>query len=135
MKLPDPKCRPTGMSAASQASQNGSQKPVWNDGSPSGTGLSAKLTARKPFPASHSTSAAASAASHTGTIPSGMNRSGAAAHHSSMLNSFHARTQRSARSLSCARANTLPAKPGNDGKHSVACTPSRSMSLTRCTGS
>jgi hypothetical protein len=123
------------VSVASQVSHSRSQWSVWNEGSPSEVGASGKVIARDPLAATRSTSAAARSGSQAGTRDSGMSRSGAVAHHSSSWKSFQARTHSSASSLSFARWNTPPPKPGNDGKHNAAWTPSRSMSLTRCTGS
>ena len=60
-----------------------------------------------------------------------MNRSGAAAHHSSMMKSFQATTQAVASSLSSAANSVPPAKPGKDGKHICAQMPSMSMSARR----
>ena len=61
----------------------------------------------------------------------GMNRSGYAAHHSSIIQSFHARTIASARSLSSASRNWVPPKRGNVGNSSSAHTPSSSIARTR----
>ena len=71
------------------------------------------------------------ATSQKGTITMGMKRSGAAADHSSRMKSFQATTHAAASSLSSAAKNVPPAKPGNDGKHIWAWTPSRSMSANR----
>src|SRR3546814_5881739 len=76
----------------------------------------------------------AASTSQYGTITIGMNRSGAAAHHSSMMKSFQALTQALASSLSDPAMKVDPAKPGNEGKHIWAWMPSRSMSARRaCT--
>src|SRR3954452_18198209 len=48
-KLPEPKCRLTGMSVSSKTAHSGSQWSLWNDGNPSGSGLSGKETVRAPF--------------------------------------------------------------------------------------
>jgi hypothetical protein len=65
-----------------------------------------------------------------------MMRSGCGPAHSSMCQSFHARTQARPSSWSLLCENTVPAKPAmSDGKHSEAWTPSRSMSATRASTS
>src|SRR5215212_11794693 len=119
-KLPDPKCRASGVSVSSRAFHIGSQWSEAKDGRPSGTGLSGKETVRAPIAAVRRISSATSCGSHVGRIARGMYRSGAAAHHSWMEKSFHAFTQARPRSLSLARWNTPPPKPGKDGKHSAA---------------
>src|SRR3546814_4103605 len=58
-------------------------------------------------------------------------RSGAVAHHSSIMKSFHDCTQSRASSLSSPIRKLVPAKRGNDGKHRAAWLPSRSMSMSR----
>ena len=90
-----------------------------------------KVIALAPLAAVRSISATEASTSQNGTSTIGMNRSGAAPHHSSMMKSFHAWTQASARSLSSAARNVEPAKPGNDGKHICTWTPSMSMSARR----
>ena len=91
--LPDvPKCIDTGISHSCTASQNGSQWSVWNEGSPSGTGFSGNDTDRAPLAAVRRISAAARWGSSSGTSTRGISRSGAAAHHSSRVQSLYAFT-------------------------------------------
>ena len=94
-------------------------------------GNSGMVMARQPFAATRRTSSAISCGSQTGGMASGMNRSGYAAHHSSMCQSLYAWTVASARSLSCASWNMPPANPAKVGKHIDASTPLRFMSRTR----
>jgi len=68
-------------------------------------------------------------------MASGMKRSRAVADHSSRTKSFQAAEHSRASSMSSLLRNSVPANLGNWGKHSAACTPSRSMSFTRSTGS
>ncbi len=99
----EPMCMHTTVSVSWQAVKNGSQKRSlsWIEGSPSGCGFSGKVTAWDPLAAQRRTSAAASSASHRGTIVSGINRPlPAPADHSSIIQSLYAWTQSSARSLS-----------------------------------
>src|SRR5688500_1997488 len=113
---PLPKWTQTGMSASWQAAKNGSQWSVWYEGSPAACGSSLSATASAPGAAMRCTSAAALSTSQYGTRASGIWRPGAPAHHSSMIQSFHAETQAAARSLSSAAKNVLPANPGKLGK-------------------
>ena len=63
-----------------------------------------------------------------------MKRSGYTAHHSSIIQSFHASHHRGARSLSWASRNRVPPKRGNVGNSSSAHTPSSSITRIRsCT--
>src|SRR3984957_13300274 len=56
-KLPEPKCRHTGISVSSKACQTGSQcVGWWNDGSPSGMGASGNDTALDPISLARRTS-------------------------------------------------------------------------------
>src|SRR6516225_2451675 len=48
---PEPKCRHSGRPDSSQIRRKGSQWLVWNDGSPRACGISVKLMALAPFPA------------------------------------------------------------------------------------
>ena len=104
------------MSASWAAARNGSQWSLWNDGRPSRCGASVKVIALAPLAAVRSTSATEACTSQKGTITIGMNRSGAAADHSSRMKSFQATTHAAASSLSSAEKNVPPAKPGKDGK-------------------
>src|ERR1700678_28296 len=70
-KPPEPKCRHTGVSVASQVSHSRSQWSVWNEGSPSEVGASGNVMAREPLAATRSTSAAARSGSQLGTRDSG----------------------------------------------------------------
>ena len=65
----------------------------------------------------------------------GTNISGPAAHHSSIMKSFQARTQTSASSLSRKLGNSAPPKRGSDGKLMLATMPSARMSATRAVAS
>src|SRR5271165_6741714 len=134
-KLPDPKCRLTTTPVSSKTSQSGPQWSLWNEGRPSGTGLSGNDTTRAPLAATRFSSVTQAWTSHIGSSASGTYRPGAVADHSSMLKSFQACRDASARSLSFAFRKTRPPKPGKEGKQHAACTPSTSMSLTRSTGS
>ena len=57
-------------------------------GRPSGAGFSEKVTARAPLAAQRSISRRAPAGSHSGIRIIGMNRPGAAPHHSSIIQSL-----------------------------------------------
>ncbi len=87
---PLPKCRHSGISAAWAAARNGSQWSPWYDGRPSRCGASVNVIDLAPLAAVRSTSATDAATSQKGTMTIGMNRSGAAADHSSRMKSFHA---------------------------------------------
>ena len=119
------------MSVAWAAARRGSQWSPWYDGRSSRWGASMNVIALAPLAAVRSTSATEAGTSQNGTITMGMNRSGAAAHHSSMMKSFQATTQAVASALSSAANRVPPANPGNDGKHICAWTPSVSMSAKR----
>src|SRR6204780_3184591 len=134
-KLPDPKCRLTTTPVSSKTSQSGPQWSLWNEGRPSGTGLSGNDTTRAPLAATRFSSDTQRSTSQIGSRARGTYRPGAVADHSSMLKSFHARRHASARSLSLAWRNTRPPKPGNGGKKHAAWPRSTSMSLTRSAGS
>ena len=84
-----------------------------------------------PLAAVRSSSATDAGTSQNGTMTMGMKRSGAAALHSSRMKSFQATTHAVASSLSSAANSVPPAKPGKDGKHICAWTPSVSMSASR----
>ena len=85
----EPMCMHTTVSVSWQAVKNGSQCPLWIDGRPSGCGFSEKATAWLPRSAQRRTSAAASSASHSGIIVSGMSRPlPSPAHHSSIIQSL-----------------------------------------------
>lgn len=103
-----------------------------NEGSPSLTGNSAKLTALKPRAAFRRISSAASAGSFSHGICNGMTRSGWRPAQTSRCQSFHARTQARPSSGSLLWENTAPQNPAmSDGKHSDAQMPPASMSRTR----
>src|SRR5579862_6480067 len=65
------------------AAKTGSQNPEWMLGILSASGRSENETAWQPLPAKRLISSAAASASHIGSRPHGMNRSGYAPHHSS----------------------------------------------------
>src|SRR5262245_8645474 len=69
-KLPEPKCNEIGVSVSTQACQRGSQAGEWNEGRPSGAGLSGKETVRTPLAAVRRTSSAHSCGSQMGRIAS-----------------------------------------------------------------
>ena len=106
----------TTVPSSEHACHTGSQWSVCRLGSPSGTGFSGKVIAWQPFFATRRTSSAIASGSQIGGIASGMNRSGAAPHHSSMCQSLYARQSASAASLSSSWPKRRPAKPGSDGK-------------------
>src|SRR4051812_24096191 len=68
----DPMCMHTTVPVSWQAAKNGSHAPEWIDGRPRCGGISLKQTAWQPRPALRRTSAAASDASHSGTMGSGI---------------------------------------------------------------
>src|SRR5262245_24077114 len=87
----DPMCMHRVVSVSWSAAKNGSQKrPLsWTDGNPSGYGFSENATAWLPLPAHRRTSAAASSASHSGTMVSGISLPvPSPAHHSSIIQSL-----------------------------------------------
>jgi hypothetical protein len=107
---------------------------VWNEGRPSACGISVNEIVRAPLAITRSVSATVASMSQYGTNASGIWRPGFDAHHSSIIQSFHATTHAVASSLSGALKNVLPANPGKLGKQSWAWTPSMSMSATRSAG-
>src|SRR3974390_20663 len=70
----DPMCMHTTVDVSSQAAKKESQYPLWMLGRPRWGGISLKHTARTPRAALRRTSAAASPASHSGTMHSGSSR-------------------------------------------------------------
>ncbi len=88
MRDDEPMCMLTVVCVSWQAARNGSQKSVWIDGRPRCGGISLKHTACTPRSALRRTSAAASSASHSGTIASGMRAPPESAHHSSTIQSL-----------------------------------------------
>src|SRR6516164_2703264 len=131
----EPMCMLTIVPSSLHACQNGSQCSVCKLGSPSGTGFSGNVIAWQPLPATRRTSAASASGSQIGGIASGMKRSGAAPHHSSMCQSLYAWLSASAASLSSRFANKRPAKPGSDGKLSDPSMPLADMSSNGMLGS
>ena len=86
----DPMCMHTTVPVSAHAAKNGSQSPVWMLGRPSTAGISLKHTARAPRDALRRTSAAASSASQSGMIGSGIRRPALSPHHSSTIQSLYA---------------------------------------------
>src|SRR6266576_1159509 len=86
----DPMCMHTTVPVSAHAAKNGSQSPVWMLGSPSTAGISLKHTARAPRDALRRTSAAASSASQSGMMGSGISRPALSPHHSSAIQSLYA---------------------------------------------
>src|SRR4029079_13694313 len=87
----DPMCMQSVVSVSWSAAKNGSQKRSLSctDGNPSGYGFSLKATAGLPLSAQRRTSAAASSASQSGTIVSGMRMPlPSPPHHSSIIQSL-----------------------------------------------
>src|SRR4029078_9142659 len=78
----DPMCMHTTVFVSWHAKKNGSHSPEWIDGSPSLGGISLKHTACTPRAALRRTSSAASCASHSWMIGSGISRAPHPAHHS-----------------------------------------------------
>src|SRR5687767_7910724 len=74
MRDDEPMCMQIVVFVSSQAAKKGSQKPEWIDGNPRWGGISEKVTARTPRAALRRTSAAASSASQSGMMISGMRR-------------------------------------------------------------
>jgi len=108
-----PACRSPRHSAHS-----GSQWSVWNDGRPSGTGLSGNEIVRAPFSIARLASATHRSMSQTGRIASGMNRPGAVPHplvDVEVVPRLHAHARPSFFVARAAR-NVPPPNPGNDGK-------------------
>ena len=70
-KLPDPKCRLTTTPVSSKTSQSGPQWSLWNDGRPSGTGLSGNDTTRAPLAATRLSSVTQAWTSQIGSSASG----------------------------------------------------------------
>ena len=93
--LPDePMCRHTTVPSSEHARHTGSQWSVWKLGRPSGTGFSGNVIAWQPFFATRRTSSPIACGSQIGGIASGMNRSGAYPHHSSMCQSLYGAAER-----------------------------------------
>src|SRR4051812_15529302 len=88
MRDDDPMCMQIVVLVSPHASMNGFQNPEWIEGSPRWGGISEKVTARTPRSALRRTSAAASSASHSGTMISGMRRPPESPHHSSTIQSL-----------------------------------------------
>ena len=88
MRDDEPMCMLMVVRVSWQAARNGSQAPEWIDGSPRWGGISLKHTAWTPRAALRRTSAAASSASHRGTMMSGIRRPPESAHHSSTIQSL-----------------------------------------------
>ncbi len=88
MRDDDPMCMLIVVCVSSQAAKNGSQSPEWIDGSPRWGGISLKHTAWTPRSALRRTSAAASSASHSGTMMSGISFPPESPHHSSTIQSL-----------------------------------------------
>src|SRR5262249_25003085 len=86
----EPMCMHTTVPVSAQAAKNGSHSPLWMLGRPSTAGISLKQTARAPRAALRRTSAAASSASQSGMIGSGIKRPPLPAHHSSTIQSLYA---------------------------------------------
>ena len=127
----EPMCMHTTVPSSLHACHNGSQWSVCRLGRPSGTGFSGNVIAWQPFFATRRTSSAIACGSQIGGIASGMKRSGAYPHHSSMCQSLYARQNASAASLSSSWPKSRPAKPGSDGKLSEPSRPLADMSSTR----
>lgn len=128
----EPMCIPITVPVSSHAARNGSQSSVWMDDSPRNGGISENATARTPRAALRLTSSAASRASHSGTIGSGMRRPCASGpHHSSTIQSLYARTPSRASSRSFASVKVWPQNRGKVGKQSADWTWLTSMSARR----
>ena len=87
----EPMCMHTTVSVSSQARNTGAQlsDASWMEGSPSGYGFSGKVMAKLPLSAQRWISAAASSASHSGTMVSGISVPlPAPADHSSIIQSL-----------------------------------------------
>ncbi len=85
----EPMCIAITVPVSSQARRKGSQASVWMLGRPRCGGISLKQTARTPSAAVRRTSAAASSASQSGTMASGIIRPRACGpHHSSTIQSL-----------------------------------------------
>ncbi len=97
-------------------------------------GFSLKMIPRDPLSAQRCTSRTDASTSQNGTSVAGMNRPGAVAHHSSIIQSFHARMHHSPSSRSSPSMNVCPAKRGKLGKFNEANTPAWSMSSSRAFG-
>ena len=93
-------CMHTTVSVSTHACQTGSQWSVENDGKPSGTGFSGKVTARAPRAALRRISSPIATGSQSWPMIIGTYMPGTAAHHSSITQSLKAFTQRSASTLS-----------------------------------
>src|SRR6516165_10466585 len=98
----DPMCMHTTVAVSSQAAKKGSQYPLWMLGRPRCGGISLKHTACTPRAALRRTSAAASSASHNGTMHRGSSLPPLSPHHSSTMKSLYAVTHDPASSWSFA---------------------------------
>ncbi|CAB4705258.1 unannotated protein [freshwater metagenome] len=128
----EPTCRLITVSVSAQARRIGSQYRSNIDGRPKRCGRSGSVTVRNPRAALRRISAAPNSGSVRKVMPSGMVRSGYGCHHSSCIQSFHARVtaRPSAGSEHC--EYTRPQKPVIiEGKLSEAHTPLMSISRTR----
>ena len=128
-----PQCSEMTVSVSSHALKNGSQC-SWSviGGRSSRWGDSRNDTEVNPRSALRRTSSPASTGSLSHGSCIGMNRSGWAPCHSSIIQLFQARMAASPTSSSRFSDRTLPVNPhAPDGKHNDAQTPSRSMSRTR----
>src|SRR3954468_12265254 len=81
----EPMCMLTTVPVSSHTAKNGSQWPEWMLGGPRCGGISLKHTAWHPRSALRRTSAAASSASHSGTMINGISRPPESPHHSSTI--------------------------------------------------
>ena len=90
MRDDEPMCMQMTVDVSSHAAMNGSHAPEWIDGSPRCGGISLKHTACAPRAALRRTSAAASSASHSGTIGRGRSWPSESPHHSSTIQSLYA---------------------------------------------
>ena len=84
----EPMCMLTVTPVSAQAAKNGSHSPEWIDGSPRKGGISEKQVAVTPRAALRRISSAASCASHSGMMMSGMRRPPESPHHSSTIQSL-----------------------------------------------
>src|SRR4249919_1333869 len=84
----EPMCMFTTTPVSAQAAKNGSHSPEWMEGSPRYGGISEKHVARTPRSALRRISSAASVASHSGMMMSGMRRPFDSPHHSSTIQSL-----------------------------------------------
>src|SRR3954452_22992782 len=84
----DPRWQQSTVPASQHAANSGSHAPEWMLGICNAAGFSLNVTAWQPLSARRCTSVAASSASHSGSTPQGMKRSGYAPHHSSTCQSL-----------------------------------------------